>query len=159
MTVKQLSPKRQKRKQPNMTDKLASALLHIRRGTGDDWLVKGELRDASAKEICAAVDFDHIRRWAEDGSNEPQNLQPLIRAEHREKSRKDTTEVAKGKRFGKKHADHSERVLVKVFGSEEQEPGNHWPLKPKRKSKINSRNTLSKEHRDGVKAWKERVAR
>lgn len=26
------------RKRPNMTEKLASALLHIRKGTGDDWL-------------------------------------------------------------------------------------------------------------------------
>lgn len=144
-----------KRKPPNMSEKLASALLHIRRGTGEDWLVKGDLRKASAKEICAAMDWDHIRRWAEGGSNSPQNLQPLPRAEHREKSRKDTTEVAKGKRFGKKHAEHRDKMIVKVFGNDEPEAGSHWPLKPRPKAKIESRNNLSKEAREAARVWKE----
>lgn len=143
-----LSPRR-KRKAPNMHEKLASALLHIRRGIGDDWLVKGELRNASAKEICAAMDWDHIRRWAEGGSNHPQNLQPLPRAEHRAKSRKDTTEVAKGKRFGAAQEQFQRRLLAKAGLAE--------PVaKPKRKAKIQSRNTLTKQARAEMKAWKEK---
>lgn len=117
MSTRQLRPKRQNRKSPNMRDKLASALLHIKRGVeGDDWLIKGDLRTASAREIVASVDFDHVRRWAEGGENIPQNLQPLPRAEHREKSRKDTTEIAKGKRYGAKEAEHRERLAAKFNG-------------------------------------------
>jgi hypothetical protein len=120
--------------------------LHIRRGVeGDDWLIKGELRSASAKEICSAVDFDHVRRWAEGGSNDPQNLQPLERAEHRLKSRKDTTEVAKGKRFGKSHAEFQRKMLAKVFGETDVE------TEPKRKAKIQSRGFPSPEERQAVK--------
>jgi hypothetical protein len=153
MTTRQIAKRKgQNRKAPNMTEKLASALLHIRRGTeGDDWLIKGELRNASAREICSSVDFDHVRRWAENGDNRPQNLQPLPRAEHREKSRKDNTEVAKGKRFGKSHAEFQRKVLAKVFGETVETD------KPKRKAKIQSRNTLSKEERDKARQWKMRV--
>lgn len=144
-----------RRRSPNMHEKLASALLHIRRGEGDDWLVKGDLRSASAKEICSSIDWDHIRRWAEGGSNNPQNLQPLPRAEHREKSRKDTTEVAKGKRFGKKHEEFRQRILAKAG----QATPTGEQQKPKRKAKIHSRNTLTKQARKEAKQWRERQTR
>lgn len=149
MTTRQIAPrKRQNRKPPNMTEKLASALLHIRRGVeGDDWLIKGDLREASAKEICAAVQWDHVRRWAEGGTNVPQNIQPLLPPEHREKSNKDNTEIAKGKRFGAAHAEFQRRLLAKQEGD---------PLpKPERSKKgylkIQSRGFPSKEERRAVK--------
>lgn len=153
MTTRQITKRKsQKRKPPNMTEKLASALLHIRRGVdGDDWLISGELREASAREICSSVDFDHVRRWAENGDNRPQNLQPLPRAEHREKSRKDTTEVAKGKRFGSAHLEFQRRLLAKA-GQDVDEPP---PIK--RKAKIQSRGFPSKQERERAKEWKKRV--
>lgn len=115
MTARQIAAR--PRKQPNMSEKLASALLHIKRGVeGDDWLVKGDLRTASAREICSSIDWDHVRRWAEGGENTPQNIQPLPRAEHREKSRNDTTEVAKGKRYGAKEEAFRARLLAKHSG-------------------------------------------
>lgn len=98
------------RKKPTMQEKLASALLHIRKGTGDDWLVKGDLRNASAEAICAAIDWDHVRRWAQNGSNSPQNLQPLIRADHWEKSKRDNSEIAKGKRLEAREQAHRDRL-------------------------------------------------
>lgn len=98
------------RKKPTLTEKLASALLHIRKGAGDDWLVKGDLRNASAEAICAAIDWDHVRRWAQNGTNRPQNLQPLIRADHREKSKRDVSEIAKGKRLEAKEQAHRDRL-------------------------------------------------
>jgi hypothetical protein len=120
-----------KRKPPNMSEKLASALLHIKRGVeGDDWLIKGDLRKASAKEICSSIDWDHVRRWAENGSNEPQNLQPLARAEHREKSRKDTTEVAKGKRYGAKEEAFRRRLMAKHTGEDHFVEANKKLRKP-----------------------------
>lgn len=151
--VRQIAPRKgQNRKKPNLTEKLASALLHIRRGVeGDDWLIKGDLRNASAKEICASIEWDHVRRWAEGGDNKPQNIQPLIPIEHREKTRKDITEVAKGKRFGKAHAEFQRRLLAKAG----QEVPDAAP--PKRKAQIQSRNTLSKQERERAKQWKQRV--
>jgi hypothetical protein len=150
--------RKRKRKAPNMSEKLASALLHIRRGVeGGDWLIKGELRKASAREIVSSVDWDHVRRWAEGGENIPQNLQPLPRAEHREKSRKDTTEVAKGKRYGKKEAEHRER-LARRASSQAVYDAIHEDImnRPKRRSTIRSRGFPTKEER---RALKERYAR
>lgn len=148
MTTRQIAPRKsQNRKQPNLTEKLASALLHIRRGVdGDDWLIKGDLRNASAKAICSAVDFDHLRRWTEGGDNRPQNLQPLPRAEHREKSNKDNTEVAKGKRFGEAHAEFQRRLLAKQEGNPLPKP----TRSKKGYAKIQSRGFPSAEERRAV---------
>ena len=46
---------------------------------------------------------DHIRRHAEGGTDHPDNLYPICVPCHRIKSARDTTEVAKGKRYGQKH--------------------------------------------------------
>lgn len=46
---------------------------------------------------------DHIRRHAEGGEDTPENLWPICLPCHKEKSAKDTTEVAKGKRYRDKH--------------------------------------------------------
>ena len=46
---------------------------------------------------------DHIRRWADDGDDTAENLWPVHPKCHAEKSAKDTTEIAKGKRQGANH--------------------------------------------------------
>ena len=46
---------------------------------------------------------DHIRRYAEGGEDTPENLWPICIPCHKPKSAKDTTEVAKGKRYSEKH--------------------------------------------------------
>jgi hypothetical protein len=142
-----LSPKASRRRAPNFREKLACALLHIRKGE-DNWLVSGDLRNASAKDICSAIDFDHIRRWAEDGDNRPQNLQPLMRADHREKSKRDNTEIAKGKRIAKKEVDHRRALEAKAGLAKSP------TFKPK--AKIPSRPFLTPEERNRIK---ERYAR
>jgi hypothetical protein len=130
-----------------MSEKLASALLHIRRGVeGDDWLIKGDLRKASAREIVSSVDFDHVRRWAEGGSNDPQNLQPLPRPEHQIKSRKDTTEVAKGKRYGAKEEAFRRRLTAKYDGEDHFVEANKKP-----KPKIPSRPFPTPEEKRAIK--------
>lgn len=115
------------RKKPNMSEKLAAALRKIRLGVdGERWLIPEPLRsEGSAKAICSACDFDHIRRWAEGGGNEPQNLDPMLRADHRAKTigkRGDIAEVAKGKRFGAKEAAFRARLLAKAEGREVELP-------------------------------------
>lgn len=45
---------------------------------------------------------DHIRRHAEGGDDSPENVWPICVPCHRDKSKLDTTAVAKGKRCGAK---------------------------------------------------------
>jgi hypothetical protein len=52
-------------------------------------------------------EWDHIHLFALGGDDHWSNLDPKIKAEHREKSRKDTGIVAKINRIVKKEADHA----------------------------------------------------
>jgi len=101
------------RKQPNLSELLAAALLRIKQG--DEWLIDDEyLREkGTAQEIRSYVEFDHARRHAENGGNNPQNLYPMRKPDHREKSRADTTEIAKGKRIGRKQQEFLRKILAK----------------------------------------------
>ena len=95
-----------RKRPPNMTEKLAAALLQIKCGEDLHWLIPEPLRSAgTAQEICQSVEWDHWPRprWI-GGGNEPQNLDPLPVREHREKSKLDTAKAAKTKRVATKHA-------------------------------------------------------
>jgi hypothetical protein len=92
-----------------MTEKLASCLCEITRGGVH--LIPDELRmSGTAKEICAAVDFDHAVPWTWTQDNRPQNLSPMLRADHREKTRKrDIKEISRVRRGLKKRAGKKRR--------------------------------------------------
>lgn len=92
------------RRRLNMAEKLAASLCEIHRG--GVWLIPQPLRtEGTAKEICAAVDFDHVVPWTWTHDNRPQNLTPMLRADHREKTRtKDIAAIAKVRRGLKKRA-------------------------------------------------------
>jgi hypothetical protein len=64
-----------------------------------------------AAQVMSMFDWDHIVLHAFDGANDWHNLQPMLRAEHREKSRRDTSIVAKTKRIRQANALHNERML------------------------------------------------
>lgn len=119
------------RQKPNASQKIAAALLKIKIGVeGGRWLIPEPLRsEGTAAEICSAVDWDHARRHAEGGTLDPQNLFPMIRADHREKSKTDTTEVAKGKRFGAKEEEHRERLAAKADGVIREASKNYRPIR------------------------------
>jgi 5-methylcytosine-specific restriction endonuclease McrA len=57
-------------------------------------------RISPARDLWEA---DHIRRHAEGGEESVENLWPAHEACHKAKSRKDTTDIAKGKRVAAKH--------------------------------------------------------
>lgn len=102
-----------KRKSPNLTIKLASALLRIKRGDG--WLIPEPHRSlGTAEEICALVQWDHVVLHAHGGPLTPQNLDPMLTADHREKSRSDTSKAAKSKRISAKHEAFRARMLAKL---------------------------------------------
>jgi hypothetical protein len=125
-----------------MAEKLASALLKIRKGDG--WLIPEPYRSSgTAEEICRCVERDHIVLHAHGGSCAPQNLDPMLKADHREKSRSDTTKAAKSKRISAEHEAFRQRMLAKLQTDVDAiTPSGGNP----KKAKIKSRG-FSKTHR------------
>ena len=88
-----------KRRALRLSDQLAAALA---------CLLPKELREelrqrqAPTQEVRALFEMDHIVLHAQGGSDEWWNLDPKLKAVHREKSRRDTGIVAKGKRIERK---------------------------------------------------------
>ena len=106
-------PKR--RRVPNMTERLAAVLLKLR--LGDGWLIPEHLRSSgTAKAIVGAVEWDHIVLHAHGGDTRPQNIDPMRKADHREKSRGDTTKAAKANRIETDQAEFRKRMLAKLQG-------------------------------------------
>src|SRR5687767_7334694 len=95
----------------NTTTKLASTLL-----------ARGEIPYEHAKLISAAqlislYQFDHGILHAIDPNNEYWNLTPRLIAPHREKSRRDTSIVAKVRRLTAEQETFRRRVLEKPAGA------------------------------------------
>jgi hypothetical protein len=89
------------RRRPNMTEKLAACLCEIQRG--GVWLIPDPLRtNGTAKEICAAVEWDHATPWAWTQDNRPQNLTPMARTEHAAKTAHQRPAINKVRRNAKK---------------------------------------------------------
>lgn len=122
------------RKAPNLTIKLASALLRIKNADGSYLIPEPHRSSGTAESICRLVDFDHAVLHAHGGGIEPQNLYPMLRSEHREKSRGDTTKAAKSKRISADHEAFRARMLAKLQGDVEE-----VMTRPKLKPKIASR--------------------
>jgi hypothetical protein len=63
-----------------------------------------------ASAVTRKFEWDHIVLYAFGGSNKWHNVQAVLRAEHREKSRRDTSIVAKTKRIQEANAQHIARM-------------------------------------------------
>jgi hypothetical protein len=87
---------RRKRKHIPLTEKLAAALACLLPQKHRD-LWRGS--KVSAEFVLAQFEWDHIVLHAHDGSDDWHNLDPKLKAVHREKSRRDTSVVAKVKRL------------------------------------------------------------
>lgn len=88
---------------PNMTEKLAATIVAWQRALGAP-IPREHVRAMSAAQICSLVEFDHypIRR-VDGGSNDPDNLEPRFRLEHREKTRTiDVPQIRKADRIRKR---------------------------------------------------------
>ena len=91
-----------------------------------------ELRMPCGKDLSTGCEYDHIKRCEIEPDNSLSNCRPLCPAHHRIKTTLDAKQAAKGRRLRGEN-------------------------KPKRKAKINSRNTLKKEYRDGIRKWREKL--
>jgi hypothetical protein len=102
-----------KRKQPTLKEKYAAALLHLEAArcqldpTLQTWVDREKLKAMSASEACKAIIAAHeVDHWptpvAWGGDNHPTNLNPLVKATHREKTnKKDIKEISKTKRIAR----------------------------------------------------------
>lgn len=132
-----------RRKKPNLSEKYAGALLRIKIGAeGGEWLIPEPLRSSgTAKEIIAYTELDHAKLVAHGGTNKPQNLYPMAKADHREKSRTDTGRAWKGKRLEADTEAFRQRLLAKIGVAvrckESSKPKRKWPAKklPKKADK------------------------
>jgi hypothetical protein len=75
---------------------------------------RDELRErrATAKEVIALFDQDHVVFHAIGGPDRWWNFTPMLRAPHKEKSRRDTSAIAKVRRLEAQHEDFRRRVLA-----------------------------------------------
>jgi len=114
-----------KRRQPSLTEKLASALLNIVTPDGKGGYVpvldREECRDMTAAQVCSLFSYDHgkLHALASDQDEaealmHPVNLTPRLIVPHREKSKGDTTAVAKTKRLSAENEDFQRRLLAKA---------------------------------------------
>lgn len=76
--------------------------------------VRDELREKKvpAKTIISMFDQDHVIFHAWGGPDRWWNFTPMLRAPHREKSRRDTSTIAKSNRVKAEHEDFRRRVLA-----------------------------------------------
>lgn len=102
-----------KRRALSMTERAATALLQIKRGDGS-WLIPDPLRSTgTADQIVRSVDWDHRHPHAQGGTNDPQNMQPLLKDEHQAKTKRDVAKIARDKRLTKKHEEARRKMLAK----------------------------------------------
>jgi 5-methylcytosine-specific restriction endonuclease McrA len=98
------------------------------------------------KDLAEDCEYDHIKRCEIEPDNSLENCRPLCRVHHAIKTAKDAKEAAKGR---------ATRRETKKSQAKDAMRGKHF----QKGAKINSRNTLSKEHREEMKAWKEMKCR
>ena len=117
-----------KRKPPNLREKLAATLLMMVRpgkdGTMQPVIPFAEAKKMTAREIIGAFDFDHDVYVAIGGGNHPSNLTPRLRAEHREKTKRDLANIAKVKR------GIAKRAAARPLDKHGYPTGEDYPLAP-----------------------------
>lgn len=149
-------PVGKKRKAPNLSEKLASALLTICRpdesGVLRPVIDREEAKTMTVKQILARFEYDHGVLHALDGSDHPTNLTPRPVAEHRKKSSKDTKIVAKVRRIAPAHEDFRRRMLAKSGQGEEHMTDE----RKKRGPKLKSRGFQGSRKFNGDVSWKGR---
>lgn len=118
----------------SLRTKLASALLALGHIPYD------EAKLLSEDQVLSLYQWDHGILHSIEANDAFWNLTPRLIAEHRAKSRKDTTAVAKVKRLSRATAEAQSRLLAKSAGNLVWAPKSKWP----KGRKIASRNTFQK---------------
>ena len=110
------------RKYVAIREKWAAALsMLLPQGLRDELRAK----QVPAKTVISMFDQDHVVLHAFDGPDRWWNFTPMLRAAHREKSRRDTSIVAKSDRLKAEHEDFRRRVLAPV--KRPRRNNSQWP--------------------------------
>jgi hypothetical protein len=120
-----MSRHKPKRRTPNLTVKLAAALLNMvtpnESGGYDYVLDRDECRDMTPEQICSLFQWDHgkLHGLAEDQAEadelmHPTNFTPRLIVPHRNKSRRDKTAIAKTRRISAEHEAFQQKILAKA---------------------------------------------
>lgn len=106
-----------KRKKITVTERYAAVILDLRRGDGTPVVDREAAKHLTAGEIVSmfesALNFDHGVYAAFGGSSHPTNITPRTIADHKAKTSKDITAIAKAKRIAKQHEEFRTRLLAK----------------------------------------------
>ena len=115
------------RKQPNLSIKLAAALLQIKDKDGQPLIEWESAKQMSAMQINSLFEWDHYPyRHEAGGPTEAWNLVPRFIPEHRIKTAKiDQPEIAKIKRVSKAEEEFRKRLLTPR--DQRPERGSKWP--------------------------------
>lgn len=99
-------------------------------------LARGEIpyldaQRMTAEQLNSLYNFHHNIRHAEDGGDHFSNLEPMLIAPHRERTRKiDVPAIAKSKRIAKAHEEFRRRLLAK---GQSTPPPSRWPRRKMQK--------------------------
>lgn len=121
------------RKHIALSTKLAAALLRIKNADGSYLIPEPHRSSGTAESILRCVQWDHGVLHAHGGSDCPQNLWPMLTADHREKSRTDNGKAWKAKRLSAEHEAFRARMLARLQGEVDAIKEGKAP---KRKAKI-----------------------
>lgn len=132
---------------PNLTEKLASALLEIQRLRGDP-INREHACAMSAEMFVSLFHFHHEVYRAHGGSNHFTNLTPMLIATHRDRTAKiDKPAIAKCERVSKAHQQHVEVMRGKMLATAPRDaPKSRWPKGRKIEGRSFAGQRASKEH-------------
>lgn len=127
------------RKQPTMTEKLDAALLALLEAQGNP-IPREAQKALKTGDVASRFEFDHYPiPVAHGGTNHPSNLQPRLKADHREKTAKtDIPMIAKTRRRSKSYEAHKATMIAKLRGEVEEIMSGHKRA-GKRTAKIRNR--------------------
>lgn len=106
------------RRPPTKDEIVAACILDITRD-GKPIVSREEAKHLTAKEVFEVfrdrIHIDHVVPRAIGGEDHHANYQPLLReAEHKPKTKKDITAIAKTKRIEKQHQEFRTKLLAKT---------------------------------------------
>jgi hypothetical protein len=118
------------RKAPNLSTKLAAALLQIKDSDGAPLIDWEHAKLMSAEQINSLFQWDHFPiRHEAGGPTEPWNLVPRFIPEHRIKTSKiDIPQIAKIRRITKAEEEFRQRLLTPRPDREPRK--SKWPKRP-----------------------------
>jgi 5-methylcytosine-specific restriction endonuclease McrA len=121
------------RKHINLREKLAATLaLLLSQSLRDDM----RERKVVADSVISLFDFDHAVLHVHGGTDTWDNLTPMLRKDHREKSKDDIKKVAKSRRIAR--APEKWRGLLAPKTRDPKRPS-RWPKRKLRSKPINAR--------------------